>query len=76
MQPAGETEGDSKDRGAVGKDVAEAVVVDLLDRVARFVRDGVIYLSIASIMTFNSTKSVFKIFSPRLAARLTPVGPR
>ena len=39
MQPASKAEGDGEGRGAVGEDVTEAVVADLLDRVASAVGD-------------------------------------
>jgi hypothetical protein len=39
-------------------------------------RDAVIYLFIESIISFNISGSDFRIFSPRLEAKLTPVGPR
>ena len=38
--------------------------------------DAVIYFSIAPMIFFNSAKSALRISSPRLEARLTPVGPR
>ena len=59
---------------------AEGTMSDL-DRITgikrlRGQRDAVIYFSIESMISYFFTGSAFNTFSPRLDARLTPVGPR